>query len=268
MCLAQKDLVCSHLIPAALYLFLRDEHPGHIWMENGVVFPTTRQAQDYLLCADCEDILNKGGESWVIPKLCTLDKNFPLFHAVISQQPILILKRKRDALYFASANPQIDVEKLTHFAMGIFWKASVHSWKGGISEPSIDLGPYSDKIREWLCGKGDFPANVRLGVTVFPPEGDIVTLLPPMQMKRTPRWYTLFCAGVWFQLHVGGAINAPDPKVCFYTNPDHPILVSMGLRDALLERFDREFQNSRKSNAYVRAKAKYGRPGLHMERRF
>src|SRR5260370_29751527 len=32
---------------------------------DGYVIPTDRQIKTYLLCLDCEDILSKGGETWV-----------------------------------------------------------------------------------------------------------------------------------------------------------------------------------------------------------
>jgi hypothetical protein len=64
------------------------------------------------------------------------------------------------AVYLATQNPEIEVEKLTHFALGLFWKASVHSWRGDTTRPRIDLGPYSEEIRKWLRGQNAFPKYV------------------------------------------------------------------------------------------------------------
>jgi hypothetical protein len=41
---------------------------------GGIVIPTDRQTQDYLLCKECEDTLNKGGESWIADKLATWER--------------------------------------------------------------------------------------------------------------------------------------------------------------------------------------------------
>ena len=129
MCLETTDVVCSHLHPSSLYSSLRssegDESP--IRVGDDVVMHTDRQMQDYLLCPRCEDILNKGGETWTIPKLATMRKSFPLYD-ILTKGP----EAGHDetwTMYFAAENADIDVEKLTHFAMGVFWKASVHSWK-------------------------------------------------------------------------------------------------------------------------------------------
>jgi len=54
---------------------------------------------------------------------------------------------------YARSKPEIDVEKLTHFALGIFWKAGVHSWKKNKDEPMINLGVYGQPLRIPLkCG--------------------------------------------------------------------------------------------------------------------
>ena len=73
MCLETKSVVSSHLYPAALYDYCRNsvgESP--MCVANGVVMVTDRQVQDYLLCLECEEVLNKGGETWVNPKLATI----------------------------------------------------------------------------------------------------------------------------------------------------------------------------------------------------
>jgi hypothetical protein len=54
------------------------------------------------------------------------------------------------ALFAAAKNPDIDVAKLTHFAMGIFWKASVHSWSKEKTDPPVDLGKYGERVRRFL----------------------------------------------------------------------------------------------------------------------
>lgn len=54
--------------------------------------------------------------------------------------------------------------------MGIFWKASIHSWRGRTQTPMIDLGAYSDAIRLWLRGECTFPKHVSLWVTLSRPQ--------------------------------------------------------------------------------------------------
>jgi len=40
---------------------------------GGIVLPTDRQTEDYLLCDDCENILSRGGDTWVVGKPLTLE---------------------------------------------------------------------------------------------------------------------------------------------------------------------------------------------------
>src|SRR5439155_19445344 len=69
------------------------------------------------------------------------------------------------ATYAAANNPHFEITKLTHFALGIFWKASVHSWeKRKQIEPRIDLGPYGERLRKFLRGESSFPNNMALTI--------------------------------------------------------------------------------------------------------
>jgi hypothetical protein len=109
-----------------------------IKMGDGALYPTDRQTQDYLLCDSCEDVLNAGGETWVGPKLATWERTFPLFDLLSLRRPDY--DEDGISFFFASQNPQIRVEKLVHFSMGVFWKASVHSWSGTSKTPRIAGG--------------------------------------------------------------------------------------------------------------------------------
>lgn len=78
MCLKTRNVVSSHLYPAALYAYCRSPE-GHSPMRvaNDAVVLTDQHVQEDLLCLKCEDILNKGGETWVNPKLATIKDGFP-----------------------------------------------------------------------------------------------------------------------------------------------------------------------------------------------
>jgi len=115
---------------------------------GGIVLPTDRQTEDYLLCDDCENILSRDGDTWVVGKPVTLEKKFLLYDLLTQQKPNFDVDGT--LIYYAAQNPQIEVAKLTHFALGIFWKAAVHSWGLTDNDSIIELGPYSEKIRLWL----------------------------------------------------------------------------------------------------------------------
>ena len=94
----------------------------------------------------------------MVPLLATVDKKFPLLD-IIEQFPPDVPDGELRA-YAASRNPAIEVDKLIHFAMGVFWKASIHSWKRGNKDPLIELGPYRESVRVFLRGETQFPRNM------------------------------------------------------------------------------------------------------------
>jgi hypothetical protein len=123
----------------ALYDYCRAGGLNPIRVAHGVVMPTSRQTQDYLLCGDCEDVLNKGGESWSNRELASMERKFPFYDLLTKCPP----EWEEDgmALYLVAHNSEIEVHKLAHFALGIFWKASVHSWNKNRVSAKIELGP-------------------------------------------------------------------------------------------------------------------------------
>jgi len=256
MCLETKNVVSSHLYPAALYAYCRNhDNASPVRVGDGVVLHTDRQLQDHLLCAECEDILNKRGEMWVNPKLATLQKSFPLYD-ILMKGPAAHMDEK-GGLYFAAHNPEIDVEKLTHFAMGIFWKASAHSWSGKSRSPMIQLGPYGDGIRTWLRGESGFPKHVCLTVLVARPENALIVLTGPNE-RISGRWhsFSLGVPGVVFTLEVGKQIDSQMRMTCFHENATHPVLISDEVMGAVWNKVGEHYRESRKTKSYVAARAK------------
>jgi len=256
MCLETKNVVSSHLHPAALYAYCRnadDESPVRVG--DGIVIQTDRQLQDYLLCVECEDILNKGGEMWANPKLATIQKSFPLYN-IVMKGPAAHTDEQGE-IYFAALNPEIDVEKLTHFAMGIFWKASVHSWKGKERSPLIELGPYRESIRMWLRGEAAFPKHICLSVLVARPENALIVLTGPIE--RIPgRWHSFWLAvpGVMFTLSVGRQLDLEMKTTCFHENPMHPVFICDDVMAVAWNKLGEHYRESRKTNSYLKAREK------------
>src|SRR5262245_5630931 len=120
MCLRNRNLMSSHLMPAALYDYCGKDKHKPVRVGGGFVLPTDRQTQDYLLCDACEDTLNKGGEKWILDKLATWERTFPLYDSLTRVAPLF--EENDMAVYLAARNPEIEVSKLVHFALGLFWK--------------------------------------------------------------------------------------------------------------------------------------------------
>lgn len=189
------------------------------------------------------------------PRLATVDRKFPLYDGLTKYAPEWV---DGDViLYSAAKNPEIDVDKLTHFAMGIFWKASVHSWSGQSRDPRIELGPYSEAIRRWLRGETSFPAHIVLLMTVSVPLRAQFTFNTPHEGKRQGwRSYFLHVPGVLFILDVGRQVLAEMGLLCLYQSPIHPIVVSESITSQVERMFRESFLNSRKTAAYLRSKAR------------
>jgi hypothetical protein len=255
MCLIPKDLVRSHLMPAFLYDYCRQGEHKPIKVGGGVLIPTDRQTQAYLLCEECEDILNKGGEMWIAGKLATWERSFPLYDLLMKGPPEF--DEKDMAVYFAAKNSEIDVEKLTHFALGMFWKASVHSWSGSKTAASIELGLYSEKIRTWLRSKSWFPEDMYLIVVVSRPLRAQIVLNEPYEARREG-WQNFFVyvPGVLFMLNVGKTVDESMRWLCVYQNPGHPINIAEELTDRHEGLMVKSVLGSRKTKAYLKARAK------------
>jgi len=258
MCLQMKPLVRSHLIPAAMYDYCREKEHRPIRMENGVLIATDRQTQDFLLCQECEDVLNRGGEMWIAGKLATWKKTFPLHSDLTAQAPAVEDAGLR--IYFAAKNPDIEADKLIHLALGIFWKASVHSWRGRETDPIIELGSYADGVRRWLRGEKEFPTNVHLLAEVFPVDRAQAVLIGPYEGERAEwRRFLLHLPGLSFTLNVGKTVDDTFRWLCLKTNPEHPIVVFPDKAAKLTQQIADSLHQSRKTESFLRAMRKVHR---------
>lgn len=226
LCLQKKELQQSHLCPRALYELCDSPDSNPVLVTSEVVMQTSRQLQHYLLCRDCEQLLNRQGENWVIPKVATIEGTFPFFDILSTSKPTVV--DGDHSFYSAASIPEIQIPKLVHFALGIFWKASVHSWAAKQSEPSIELGPYSDAIRRLLLGEAHFPKHLALVMFVQPPRVKLIHFNNPYECVRQywGRNFTLYVPGIQFRLLIGKQIPEELRVLCLASNPQHPIIVT------------------------------------------
>jgi hypothetical protein len=161
------------------------------------------------------------------------------------------------AIYFAAKNPEIKINKLAHFALGLFWKASVHPWKAGRTEPRIELGPYSEDIRKCLRGEGTFPKNVYLITLVERPARAQITLSDPYEGERNG-WRSFFVhlPGLFFLLAVGKNVDESMRALCVHSSPGNPINISEVLTTKFEQLMAETIRGARKTNAFLKAKAK------------
>src|SRR5262245_16715715 len=131
LCLKSGNLQDSHLMPKALYKYLRDRidtNPNPVVATPEKTFQTSKQVTDYLLCEECEDRFNKGGERWVVENCWRSNTAFPLQAALLATLPIFTNGPDFTA-YSGATTPAVNVGKLAYFAASVMWRASVHQWK-------------------------------------------------------------------------------------------------------------------------------------------
>jgi hypothetical protein len=255
LCIREKDPVQSHLLPASLYKYCKVGHHSPIHLGDGALHPTDKQTKDHLLCQGCEDILSAGGETWIGPRLATWQRSFP-FYDLLSKLPPNYAE-DGISIYFANSNPEIKTELLVHFAMGIFWKAAVHSWDRRVSEPKIELGPYRNQIRTWLRGESEFPNGVYLRLVVATPLAAQIALLEPYETPgRGWHHFLLAVPGLIFLLDLGKTVGQAERDLCIGHHPEKPILVCDEFMQQFALMMARETKESRKTEAYQRAMQK------------
>lgn len=224
LCRENKQLVRSHLIPRAVYEYVRTVDKSPYAISNEFHGHTDRQLQDHLLCSECEDTLNKGGETWLLPLLAEYDGPFP-FHDLLTEIPPDIIDGKA-AGFAAVRNPKIECDKLAHFALGVFWKASVHSWSGRKKGPMIGLGPYREPIRRFLRAEATFPNDVALTIGVLPAPTKLVAFEYPNGGKNGPTHkFEFMLPGIRFVLATGKLLSAEVRRACFMAHPGRPIVL-------------------------------------------
>ena len=224
LCKLEKEVVRSHWIPRGVYDYIRAPDEDPIIMTNQVVMFSGRHIKDYLLCHDCENILNAGGETWTIPLLADIDGRFPL-HDILMTRRVDVGDEALGAFYTA-LNPDFRSDMLAHFGLGIFWKSSVHSWTHKKSESRIDLGPYGDGLRLYLRKEGSFPKQMALNVSIAPRPVKLITIDLPGRTSMTGcHHFRFYVPGIQYDLFVGKAIQEYQKKCCVVSAPGHPVLL-------------------------------------------
>jgi hypothetical protein len=248
-------------MPRALYDYCRSADCDVVKFNSEVAFVSSYQAQDYILCKACEDVLNEGGEKWSVGKLATMDrKPYPLYEIVSKAAPRF--EDEGTMVYHGVDVAGLEIGKFTHFAAGLLWKASIHSWSKEGEKPRIELGPYSDKIRKYLRGEAEFPEHIKLWLTIVRPENAMIGFIEPHERVSAGGFKSYFCyiPGVLFCWSVGKQITAELRVGCFATSQYHTFFVSNNVHEILEGRMRMDYLGARKSGKLVKIRtARRGR---------
>jgi len=227
MCLRVQALQDSHLLPASVYRRLQSKHlrdpdnpnPDPVSVSGSRARQTSKQTTDYLLCSDCEAILDRMGEKYVLPLLAG-ELGFPFYDVLRSSAPEFA--EPDFAVYACAKNPLVDCGKIAHFALGIFWKAAAHSWVHAGSTVKIELADYEDGLRRYLLGEQPLSGGLTLIVLVLPPNAPLLSAVAPIQ-AREPKFdmYWFYVPGIQFCLFAGERTPPEIAQQCFVRNPFH-----------------------------------------------
>jgi len=258
LCLKEKDLQDSHLLPAAIYKQFRDPelpNPNPLLTRKTIALQTSAQLSDYVLCRGCEDLLNKQGENWVVRNIAHKD-NFPLLEALQRGKPVI--SGGGVAVYAGAEIPQLNMDKLVYFALGIFWRASVHRWRllGG-NPVQIDLGKYGPAIRQFLLGIQPFPQNTVVLIFVSHTNTPLLSTFPYLEHKRGYHSFSFYVPGMQFKLKTGKMIPEQIRFLCAYSNPLRPISVSTSITDTAFAYMERNLSTARFSKNLIASVSKY-----------
>ena len=214
LCLQTKELLNSHLLPAALYRQLRDpsagSDPNPVLTTNKRSLTSSKQVSSPFLCADCELRFSVNGENYVVTQCAQRSGQFKLRELLRAASPLDVDDVKGAEIY--DVQPVLDgnVEQYLYFAASIFWRASAHSWKMGNKEVGrIRLGEeYQEQFRLYLLGEATFPQNARIYVHVSRETQVPLTAASvptTFRMGKTHR-HKFYIPGVLFILFLGSDV--------------------------------------------------------------
>jgi hypothetical protein len=231
LCLHDRKLRKSHLMPAALWAGARDpgrKNPNPVLMTATVSRTSSNQLWTRLLCSACEERFNNNGEryvlSWIRPKGITVGE-FPLLDRVKLALPIHSTSTLNA---YAGDRVGIETEKFGYFALSIFWRAAVQRWRlpDGRLTQQIAIGELEDRIRKYLLSEADFPEDVVVLLTICLDEESRGTFYPPAVRRSAPvPSYGLLVQGVHFSIVIGANIPAEVRSVCCVKSPQHAIFL-------------------------------------------
>jgi hypothetical protein len=155
--------------------------------------------------------------------LSRLNGPFLLYDRLLKEEPIELLGG--DSIYAAASNPEIDVAKLIHFGIGIFWRASVHPFGKG-DHPRIDLGADSDALRRYLLGEVPLPDHMALAVAIESGPIRYPAMIDPFSGDNPDfRNFFFYVPGMMMQLYIRDDVRKAKGAYAINLNPQAPIFL-------------------------------------------
>jgi hypothetical protein len=155
----------------------------------------------------------------------------------------------RGTYYEAALIPEVNAAAITHFAIGIFWKASIYGWNTDGSIP-VNLVGYDDQFRHFLLGEVEFPTDAVLAVMVR--EGgpiDRLTHTPFGSSGPEISTYQFPIPGFSFMLTLGKNIPERISQYCFVRGMGKPIVITVATEQFLFQQAQRAIERCQRPKA-------------------
>jgi hypothetical protein len=119
------------------------------------------------LCARCEGLFSRNGESHVIANCYREEKQFQLRDDLRRLDPTEVRSEGR-RVYFGEHMPEtLRAKAYSYFALSVLWRGSVVKWSANTEHYYMSIDPpYEEAIRKFLLGDGEFPKNTVVHVLV------------------------------------------------------------------------------------------------------
>ena len=137
----------------------RNPHP--LVVQTDMAIQTSAQMRAHVFCRDREQRFHERGEDTFFRYSYRDSERFRLLAMLRKAAPVL--ESPSAAVYVVSSVDEGTIEQLGYFAVSLFWESSIHSWNDGTRPaPSIPLGPYQERLRQFLLDEEPFPNDAAL----------------------------------------------------------------------------------------------------------
>jgi len=163
-----------------------------------------------MLCASCEDLLNRNGEKYTISNLKVSKRDFPLRSLLRSAPNALLANdpKTSTSLYAATGVNGIDVEQLEYFALSVFWRGALEGWS---RYKPIKLNRYREELRQYLLSPAPrrLSNSVAMFLLVHADDVQIRNMIFPHSNRMVGEWIHEFrIPGLTCQMHIGHGVPA------------------------------------------------------------
>ena len=166
-------------------------------------------------------MFSKLGESpaskWIAPNR----KIFPLLERLKVALPVAGSTTKN---VFSSSAVGVNTDEFGYFMLSILWRGAVAEWvlPDRTKTTKINLGSHLATIKAYLAGKGAFPSNTVIMMTVCDDPFSRDWLARPNRIKNISGFigFEFLARGVYFHALLGKGIPQRMRRLCCVSSPD------------------------------------------------